>query len=426
MLIGHQFATGEALNLSEDDRARHIYCLGMSGSGKTNLMLNMARQEIEPGHGVCFIDPHGDGARTLLDAIPAWRVNDVIYLDPSDTEQPIGFNPLECHDPARRPLVADGVVSAFKHVFADSWGPRLEHFLLNACRTLLEQDGATLLGIPLLFLDAKFRKAAVRQVRDPVVRMFWELEYPSYSERLLSDALSPIFNKINRVLSSPDVRNILCQPKSTIDMREIMDGGKVLIVNLSKGSVGEGNAHLLGALLVNAIAQAALSREDTPSEERPPFHLYVDEFQNFATDSFALILSEARKYALTLTLAHQFLDQVPDALRQAVFGNCGSFISLRVGAEDAPLVAKHLGLANPQRVMDLANYRAVGRFLLDGVPTSPTHLRLEKLPVPTDSRAAQIVANSRNTRGRPRASVEERVGRFLKEKPPARRRGSSH
>jgi hypothetical protein len=267
------------------DRRRHLYLIGQTGVGKSNTITDIARQDIERGDGVAFIDPHGSAARALLDFIPASRVRDVVYFDPSDTERPIGFNPLSV--PGSPALIADGIVSAFRHVFADSWGPRLEHFLTNACRTLLEQDGADLLGIPLLFLDEQFRRKCVGNVKDPVVRMFWDLEYPTYSERLLSDALSPIFNKVNRVLSSPEVRNILCQPNSSIDLRRMMDDGKILIANVSKGKLGEGNAHLLGALLVTGITQAALSREDTPEHKRRVFHLFADEFQNFATDSFS-------------------------------------------------------------------------------------------------------------------------------------------
>ncbi len=403
----------ERVHISPDDRRQHLYVIGQSGTGKSVLLARMALEEIAAGDGVCFLDPHGDTARAVIDRIPADREHDVIYLDPADRAHPIGFNPLECSDSSRRPLVADSVVSAFKHAFADSWGPRLEHFLLNACRTLLEQKEATLLGIPRLFLDARYRESTVRRVGDPMIRMFWELEYPSYSERLLSDALSPIFNKINRVLSSPDLRNILCQPRSTLHMRRIMDEGKIVIVNLSKGALGEGNAALMGALVVNAVAQTALSREDTPEAQRRVFHLYADEYQSFATDSFAVILSEARKYALTLTLAHQFLEQVPAALRQAAFGNCGSLIALRVGAEDADIIARHLGLHNPRELLDLPNYRAIAKFLIAGAPTEPVRLTLPPLAEPTDSRAAQIISNSAHRRGRPRAHVEARIERFL-------------
>lgn len=400
------------VHISMDDRRRHVYLVGMSGTGKSSLLTRMAEEEIAAGDGLCFVDPHGDTARGLLDRIPAKRIADVIYLNHADRDHPVGFNPLQCADASRRALIADDVVSAFRHVFADSWGPRLEHFLLNACRALLEQPEATLLGIPLLFLDSRFRGIVTKRISDPVVRMFWELEYPTYSDRLLSDALSPILNKINRVLSSPDVRNILCQPQSTIDLRTIMDEGKILVVNLSKGGLGEGNAHLLGALIVNSIAQAALAREDMEPEQRRTFHLYVDEFQNFATESFGLILSEARKYKLTLTLAHQYLAQVPDSLREAAFGNCGSFISLRCGAEDAPLIARHLTLENPENLLELPDYQAIGRFLTNGRPSNTERMTLPP-PQPCQSHAPKIIRQSRHRWTKERARVEEKIERFL-------------
>jgi hypothetical protein len=410
MEIGIDFVRDTPVVLSPDDRARHLHLIGATGTGKTSTLLNLMRQDIEEGAGLAFIDPHGDAARSLLDFVPKRRIRDVVFLDPSDIERPVGFNPLEVR--GDRAAVADGIVAAFRHVFGDSWGPRLEHFLLNACRTLLENEGSDLLGIPLLFLDEGFRAQAVRKVKDPVVRLFWELEFPTYSERLLSEALAPVFNKINRVLAAPLVRNILCQQRG-IDIRQLMDEGRILIVGISKGHLGEGNAHLLGALLVTAIAQAALSREDTPEKDRRPFHLYVDEFQNFATDSFGVVLSEARKYALTLTLAHQFLDQLPERLRLGVLGNCGSTISFRLGAQDAPTIARHLGLGNPAALSDLQNYRAIARLLVNGNPRDPVHLAMTPAPRLPNSNARQIVAYSRNRRGGERRKVEKRIERFL-------------
>jgi hypothetical protein len=312
-----------------------------------------------------------------------------------------------------RPVVADAVVSAFQHVWPDSWGPRLEHFLLNSVRALLDAPGQTLLGIPRLLTDLHYCARIISTVRDPVVRSFWLNEYAAYDKRFLAEANSPILNKIGRVLSAPAVRNIVAQPKSTIDLRRMMDEGRILIVNLSKGALGEGTAHLLGALLTTGIAHAALSRSDTPEHERRVFHLYADEFQSFATESFSLILSEARKYALTLTLGHQYLGQLSDKLRQAVLGNTGSFISFRVGAEDAPLVADHLGLGTPTAVQDLSNFQAYGRFLVGNTPTSPTHLQLYEPPEAVNTRPNRLIANSRIRFGRDRRLVENRIERFL-------------
>ena len=270
-----------------------------------------------------------------------------------------------------------------------------------------------MLGIPRLLTDDAYRGRILRLVRDPVVRSFWDNEYASYDRRFLAEANSPILNKIGRVLSAPAIRNIIAQPKSTINLRKIMDDGRILIVNLSKGALGEGSAHLLGAFITTGIAHAALSRADTPESERQVFHLYADEFQSFATESFALILSEARKYALTLTLSHQYLGQLPDRLRQAVLGNTGSFVALRVGAEDAPLVAHHLGLANPMAVQDLSNFQAYGRFLIGNTPSSPTWLDLDEPPQPINRHPERLIANSRIRFGRDRLAVEARIARFL-------------
>ena len=419
LFLGNTIVSREPFHLSADDRRRHVYLVGQTGTGKSNTLLDMARQDIQTGEGLAFIDPHGEAAEHLLGFISKKRTQHVVYLNPQDTERPVGFNPLSTVPPARRAAVADDIVSAFRHSFSDSWGPRLEHFLLNACRTILDQPSGDLLGIPLLFLNAKFRERALAYVSDPLTRLFWEEEYPSYSERILVEAHAPIFNKVSRILSSPAVRNVLCQPKSTIDLRSMMDEGCILIINASKGALGEGNAHFLGALIVSSLAQTALSR----GENRRPFHLYVDEFQNFATDSFGLILSEARKYGLTLTLAHQYLAQLPEGLRQAVFGNCGSFLSFRVGAEDAPIIGKHIGLENPRELQDLRNFRAIGRFLIGGEPRDAVRLAMNKLPEATPSNAGRVVSWSRNRKASERRVVEARIVRFLGKRETKKKRG---
>jgi len=365
------------------------------------------------GRGVALLDPHGDLAERALAFIPPRRAHQLVYLNPADLERPIGFNVLDRVQIDHRPVVADNVVSAFRHVWPDSWGPRLEHFLLNAVRALLDTPGTTLLGIPRLLTDETYRRHITRRVRDPVVRSFWLTEYASYDRKFLAEANSPILNKLGRVLSSPAIRNIVAQPKSTIDLRKMIDEGRILIVNLSKGALGEGTAHLLGALLTTGLAHAALSRSDTPEHERRVFHVYADEFQSFATESFALILSEARKYALALTLSHQYLGQLPEGLRQAVLGNTGSFIAFRVGAEDAPLVADHLGIETSAAVQDLSNFQAYGRFLIGNTPSSPTHLDLYAPPEPTNSRSETLIANSRIRFGRDRQAIERRIARFL-------------
>jgi hypothetical protein len=419
----HQSFPERHFGISQNDRRRHLHIIGQTGTGKSTALLNLINQDLAMGRGLALLDPHGDLAEAALALIPPKRAHQLVYLNPADLERPIGFNVLDRVPEDYRPVVADGVVSAFQHVWPDSWGPRLEYFLLNSIRALLDapiEARQTLLGIPRLLADQEYRSSILRTVRDPVVRSFWLNQYATYDRRFLAEANSPILNKIGRVLSSPAIRNIIAQPKSTINLRRIIDDGRILIVNLSKGALGEGTAHLLGALIVTGLAHAALSRADTPERERRVFHLYADEFQSFATESFALILSEARKYALTLTLSHQYLGQLSDRLRQAVLGNTGSFIAFRVGAEDTKLVANHLGIIDHQRMNDdhpevvqqLPNFHAYGRFLIDGGPSDPLRLAMYDAPEPLND-PAPLISNSRIRFGRDRRTVEERITRFL-------------
>ena len=341
----------------------------------------------------------------MLAHVPRARTNDLVYLNPADAERPIGFNPLSRVPDDLKPIVADGVVSAFRRVWPDSWGPRLDYILTNAVRALLDVPGATLLMLPRLLIDEGFRVRLVEQhVSDPVVRSFWVNEYAGYSDSFRSEAVAPIQNKIGKALMVPSLRNMLAQPKSTITFRRLMDEGAIVICNLSKGGLGESTAHLLGALITTALAQAALSRADTPAADRRVFHLYADEFQSFATESFALILSEARKYALTLTIGHQYLDQLPDHLRSAVFGNAGSIISCRAGAEDALILSRQIGLGGPDALLDLPNFTAWARLLRGGVPSSPIRLDLHDAPRARRSSPHRLIATSRMRFGRPARS----------------------
>ena len=406
--------SGGVVTLAPDERQRHLYVVGQTGTGKSTLLLNLVRQDLAAGEGLALLDPHGDLARTALAHVPRRRINDLVYIDPADTDRPIGFNPLANVNDELKPIVADGIVSAFRHVWPDSWGPRLDYILTNAVRALLDVPGATLLMLPRLLIDETFRVQLIdRHVSDPVVRSFWLNEYAGYSDSFRTEAISPIQNKIGKALMVPSLRNMLAQPRSTITLRRLMDEGAIVICNLSKGALGESTAHLLGALLTTSIAQAALSRADTPPERRRVFHLYADEFQSFATESFGLILSEARKYALTLTIGHQYLDQLPASLRSAAFGNVGSVVACRCGATDAALLAEQIGLATPNALLDLRNFTAWARLLRGGVPSSPIRVDLFATPIALRSDVHRLTEISRMRFGRPRQDVEERIRRYL-------------
>jgi hypothetical protein len=403
--------SGRLLTLSDDDRRRHVYAIGKSGTGKSTLFYNFMRADLESGRGFALLDPHGDLAVAIAGSTPLSRTNDVIYLDPADPDYCAGFNVLQNVAPDLRPLVAAQTVSAFKNIWGDSWGPRLEYILTNALRLLLDGHGTTLLGLPLLLRDKTYRTMLLRTCNDLVVRAFWEEEFESYDDRFRKEAISPIQNKVGALLSPPAIRNIVGQTKSTFDVRGIMDGGKVLIVNLSKGRLGEAPAHFLGALFATAFAQAAERRADIPEHERRDFTLYADEFQHFATDSFATVLSEARKWHLALVLGHQFLGQVPVSLRQAVMGNVGTLIAFRVGSEDAPLIAAELGRNSPGELTDTPNFHAWAKLIEDGVPANAAHV--ETLPPERGQGCLPAVkARSRARHARPRQVAEARIARL--------------
>jgi hypothetical protein len=404
------------LMLDPIERRRHLYIIGQTGTGKSTLLLNLIAQDLSAGQGIALLDPHGDLAEAALAHVPASRSNDLVYINPADRTHPIGFNPLSRVPEQIKPAAADGIVSAFRHVWPDSWGPRLDYILTNAVRALLDVPGATLLILLRLLGDSTFRVPLVhRHVRDPLVKAFWLQEYAAYSDHFRTEAIAPIQNKVGKALMVPALRNMLAQPKSTVTFRRLMDEGAIVICNLSKGRLGESTSHLLGALITTSLAQAALSRADTPMENRRVFHLYADEFQSFATESFSLILSEARKYALTMTIGHQYLDQVSDDLKAAVFGNVGSIISCRVGVTDADALAAQLGLGGPKGLLDLKNFSAWARLLRQGSPTSPMPFDLHPAPPPllSPTQVQRLISLSRNRFGRPVADVEERISRFL-------------
>ncbi len=405
--------SGRPFGLTEHDRFRHVYVLGKTGVGKSTLLRNMLVQDFQAGRGCALLDPHGDLADELLDHIPRHRTRDVVYFAPADIARPIGFNVLEQVEADKRAIVADGVVSAFKHIWHDSWGPRLEHYLYNTTAALLDTPGSTLLGIPRMLTDADFRERIVRRVQDPIVRAFWEQEFGQGSNGFTAEAISPVLNKVGRFLAAPAVRNIIGQPTSTIDFRFMMDTGRIFIANLSKGLLGEEHANLLGALLVTKFHLAAMSRAEVPSEDRFPFHLFVDEFQNYATESFATILSEARKYALSLTISHQHTSQTPPSIRDAILGNAGTLIVFRTGSPDAELIGNELGNLRPDALTDLSSFEIWTRPLLNG---EQVHRFPAKTMPPLDTHCGRrdtITMQSRERFGRDRVKVEDRIERFL-------------
>src|SRR3989339_793397 len=326
--------------IKQDDRRRHMYIIGKTGMGKSVLQENMIINDIWAGRGVAVVDPHGDLVEKVIKYIPAERINDVIYFTPADIEYPIAFNVVEQVDPRYRHLVASGLIGIFQKLWADSWGPRLEYILRNAILAILDYPGSTLMAVTRMLSDKPFRKKVIEKIQDPVVKAFWVNEFAGYADKFASEAVSPIQNKVGQFLSSSLIRNIVGQVKSTIDLREIMDSGKILILNLSKGRIGEDNSALLGAMMITKVQLSVMSRVDILERDRKDFYLYIDEFQNFTTDSFANILSEARKYRLNLIMAHQYIEQLGEIVKPAVFGNVGTLVVFRVGATDAEELVK--------------------------------------------------------------------------------------
>lgn len=400
----------QRFGIKQKNRRGHMYLIGKTGTGKSTLILTLATHDIEMGSGLALLDPHGDLAQALMESIPQRRIQDVIYFDPADLEYPVAFNPLENVAPDHRYLVASGMISVFKKVWADFWGPRLEHILRNALLTLLENPGSTLLDLPKLLTDDRFRLTLLTRVTHPQVRDFWFSEFDKYSAWLRAEATSPILNKVGQFLASIPLRNIVGQRKSALDFRKIMDEGKLLIVNLAKGRIGEDNCALLGAMIVTKIQLAALSRADVPEERRRAFYLYVDEFHNFLTLSFADILAESRKYGLNLVLAHQYLEQLDEKLRAAVFGNVGTLISFRVGVEDAKLLAQEFyPTFSESDLVNLPNHNIYLKLLIDGAPSRPfSAVTLPPQPRRT-SYQADILALSRTRYAKSRRAAEQEI-----------------
>ncbi len=406
--------------IKTDDRRRHMYVIGKTGMGKSTLLENMIIQDIQAGKGVCVIDPHGDLVEKIVNFVPNSRVNDVIYFNPADLDFPIAFNVLENVNESERHLVVSGLIGVFKKIWADSWGPRLEYVLHHAISALLEYPGSTLLGIMRILVDKSFRNRVVEKITDPVVKSFWVDEYSKYPDRFQSEAIAPIQNKVGRFLSSALVRNILGQVKSSFSMREVMDGQKILLLNLAKGRVGEDNSALLGAMMITKIQLAAMSRVNIPENERKDFYLYVDEFQNFATESFSGILSEARKYRLDLTIAHQYIEQIEENVRAAVFGNVGTLVAFRVGATDAEFLEKEFFPTFTQvDLVNLTKFQIYLKLMIDGV-ASEAFSALTMPPIDASYSNPDIkdkvIKVSRERYAKPRELIEEKITRWSENK----------
>jgi hypothetical protein len=354
------------------DRRAHMYILGKTGTGKSTLLETLIRQDLLSGHGLALLDPHGDLVEKVLADLPEARRADLVYFDATDAEHSLGFNPLESVSSRYRPLAASGLLSVFQHIWADSWGPRLEHILRNALLTLLEQPNATLADIPRLLDDGAYRKQAVANVTNEQVRNFWLKEYAGYPARFRAEAVAPLQNKVGAFLTNPLINRIVTQEHSSFRLRRIMDTGKVLLVNLAKGKIGADTSTLLGALLVSRLGLAALSRSDQPEEERRDFYLYVDEFHNFTTLSLTGMLSELRKYRLNLILAHQYLAQLDERLLAAILGNVGTIISFRIGPADAEVIEQEFAPEfSPTDLVNLPNFHIYLKLMIDGRVSSP-------------------------------------------------------
>ncbi len=401
--------------IKTDDRRRHMYLIGKTGMGKSTVLENMIINDIRAGRGVAVVDPHGDLAEKIMDYIPTNRINDVIYFNPADIDYPIAFNVVEQVEPHLRHLVASGLIGVFNKLWADSWGPRLEYILRNTILAILDYPGSTLLGVTRMLSDKNFRKRVIEKIKDPVVKSFWVNEFAGYAANFASEAVSPIQNKVGQFLSSSLIRNIVGQVKSAIDPREVMDQGKILILNLSKGRIGEDNSALLGAMMITKIQLAAMSRVELPEKERKDFYLYIDEFQNFTTDSFANILSEARKYRLNLIMAHQYIEQLGETIEAAVFGNVGTLVVFRIGAADAEaLVKEFLPVFTEEDLVNLPKYEFYIKLMIDGIASDPFSARgLAPLSgeEKTDNRE-KVIKVSRERYTKPRAAVEDKISRW--------------
>ena len=405
--------------IKRKDRRQHMYVLGKSGTGKSVLLSNLIVQNIQNGEGVCVVDPHGELVEEIINLIPENRTKDVIYFNPADTDFHVGFNVIQLDDPKYKHLVASGLMGIFTKIWANAWSSRMEYILNNAILALLDTPGTTLLGIPRLLVDKDYRQMIIGNLKDPVVKAFWVHEYEQWREQFRNEAIAPIQNKVGQFLSTSIIRNVLGQPKSTIDIFKIMNEGKIFLVNVSKGRIGEDNSALLGGMIITKIQLAAMERVRIPENERKDFYLYVDEFQNFATDSFANILSEARKYRLNLTVAHQYTAQLENKdgskVRDAVFGNVGTMIIFRVGADDADFLEKEFEPEfTAQDLVNLPNYHIYLKLMIDGITSRPfSAVTLPPIKIDLSLGVKEkIIESSRKLYTRSREEVEKEITRW--------------
>jgi hypothetical protein len=426
LLLGHNnFRNVDTkIYIERDDRRRHTYIIGRTGTGKTELMKNMAIQDIKNGEGLCIVDPHGDMVEDVLQYIPKERADDVILFEPFDLERPLGLNMLQVTSEEQKDFAVQEMIAIFMKLFPPEMiGPMFEHNMRNVMLTLMEdkQYPGTLADIPRMFTDTDFQKYKVSKVKDPIVRAFWEKEMAKTSDFHKSEMLGYLISKVGRFVENEMMRNIIGQPVSAFDFRKVMDEGKILLINLSKGKTGEVNAKLLGLIIVSKLQMAAMSRADIPEETRRDFYLYVDEFQNFVTDSFATILSEARKYRLSLIMAHQFISQLSaekegssvqdSSMRDAVFGNAGTMICFRIGVEDAEIMAKEFApVFNEFDVINIDRYNAYVKLMIKGTGSRPFNMQTYPKPEGADVAGAAVMRNlSRLKYGRPRSEIQKDI-----------------